>query len=289
MVFSLSPTNKSVLLAITSSLLLSISMSLAKTVNSEVPTTLLVFIRSCFGILFLLPILVYNTRSITRTQNLLLHILRTIIVFSAMLCTYYAYRNLPLAFAASISMSSPLFTTILSFIILKEKINSLKLLVILIGYLGVIIVIRPSTFLLDLGTISSILANILAACALIIVKILSRHDSTMTIMFYTNIGLVLVACVFSLDEWKLLNFIDYKIISIMGLLGVTMQFCSIIAVTHSSPSFVAPFEFTRIFFSHLIGIIIFKEIVDIYIVIGSLVILFSVYILARLEIKDKVK
>lgn len=284
---NLKPSIKSALLAVVGSLLFSVSTSLAKQLSSEIPTTLVVFIRSCFGLMFFLPVLIFKRDFIIKTQNLPLHILRIIIAFFAILCTYYAYRNLPLAFATSIGMSSPLFTIILSFLILKEKIGLLKLLIVLIGYLGVLMIIKPSTFLLDLGILSSIFANILAASALIILKILSRYDSTITIMFYTNIGIVFVSCMFSLDQWQALNIMDCGVISVIGLLSVIVQFCSINAVKYSSPSFVAPFEFIRFFLANLVGIIIFDETLDFCIIIGGFIILSTVCVLTCLDIRDR--
>ena len=71
----------------------------------------------------------------------------------------------------------------------------------------------------------------------------------------------------------------------MGILGITTQFCSITALKYSSPSFVAPFEYTRIFFAILIGLTVFDEIPDIYTVFGSAAILSSAYMITYLDSK----
>lgn len=286
MLFSSKPTINSAILATLGALSLSISMSLVKHLNPTIPTTLVVFIRTCFGLIFFLPILIGNRKAIVKTKKLPLYVVRIVLTVCSMLCTYYAYRNLPIAFATSIGMSGPLFTTILSIILLKERISFYKWLVIILGYIGVIVVIRPVSFFLDLGTASALLANILAASSIIIVKILSRYDSTITIMLYTNIGIALVSFLFNIQGWQLLGLKDFILISFMGILGITTQFCSITALKHSSPSFVAPFEYTRIFFAIFIGLIIFHEIPDIYTVFGSAAILSSAYIITYLDSKN---
>ena len=139
---------------------------------------------------------------------------------------------------------------------------------------------------LDLGTASALLANLLAASAIIIVKILSRYDSTITIMLYTNIGITIVSFLFNIHGWQLLDLKDFIPISFMGILGITTQFCSITALKYSSPSFVAPFEYTRIFFVILIGFTVFDEIPDIYTVFGSAAILSSAYMITYLDSKN---
>jgi drug/metabolite transporter (DMT)-like permease len=80
-----------------------------------------------------------------------------------MFCTYYTYRNLPVAFATSIGMSGALFTTILSRIILKDHVTALKWLLIIIGYLGVIVLVNPTSYVIDIAIITSLVANLIAS------------------------------------------------------------------------------------------------------------------------------
>lgn len=285
MLHTLKPTIKSASLAIISALSLSVLMSLAKQLHTDIPTTLVVFIRSAFGLLFFLPVIIVNRRAIQKTKKLPLHILRITLTVTAMLCTYYAYRNLPIVFATAIGMSSPLFTTTLSFIILKEQSIRAKWLAVILGYTGVVIILRPTSFVFDLGTLSAIIANILAATALIVVKILSRYDSAVTIMFYTTIGIAIASGLYSFHAWQLVHLKDLLLLSTMGFLGAVSQFCLINAIKCSSPSFVAPFEYTRMFFATLIGITVFHEVLGIYIIAGSVLILLSSYMLVCIGVK----
>jgi drug/metabolite transporter (DMT)-like permease len=71
----------------------------------------------------------------------------------------------------------------------------------------------------------------------------------------------------------------------MGALGTIVQVCTITALKYSTPLFVAPFEYTRLIFATVIGFVVFREIPDIYTVVGSIVILFSAYMLTRLGYK----
>lgn len=271
------------ILATLAALSFSISMSLAKQLNADIPTLLVVFIRSCFGLFFFIPFLIKNKVLNIKTKKFPLHVLRIILTVGGMLCTYYAYRNLPIAFATSIGMIGPLFTTVLSIIVLKERIEFWKWILIIWGYLGIILVIRPTSAVLDIGTLAALAANILAACCIIIVKILSRHDSTITIMLYSNIGITITSSVINTHGWQLLDVKDIIILSLTGLLGITTQFCSITALKYSNPSFLAPFEYTRIFFATIIGILVFQEFPDLYMVTGSVMIISSTYLLIYLE------
>ena len=203
-----------------------------------------------------------------------------------MLCTYYAYRTLPVAFATAIGMTAPLFVAILSFVFLKEKISFLKWGLISLGYIGVLLVMKPSSFIIDTGTASALAANILAACCIILIKVLSRYDSTVTIMLHTNIGMTFGSFLLNIQGWPAIHTRDIILMSLTGLLGTITQFCSIKALKHASPTAVAPFEYTRIIFALLIGIIVFNERPDIYMIIGTIVIIISAYLITCLQFNN---
>jgi drug/metabolite transporter (DMT)-like permease len=273
------------ILAILAALSMSLSMTLAKHLSNDIPTSLVVFVRSCFGMLFFIPLILRNMDQGFKTTKLWLHILRACFTVGAMLCTYYTYRYLPVAFATSLGMTSALFTTILSWAILKDHVGITKWIIIFIGYCGVILVIRPTSFLLDFAIVTALLANILASCSIISAKILSRTDSTITIMLYSNICIVIFSGILNTGGWQILRIQDLMLLAGTGLLGIATQFCSMTALRFCQPSFLAPFEYTRMFFGVLIGLFIFQEIPSLYSIIGSIIIISSTYFLTKIEKK----
>ena len=113
----------SAILATLSALSLSIMLCLSKLLHGDISTLFVVFVKTCFGLVFFTPLLLSQRKTIAKTGQLPLHILRIILSVGAILCTHYAYRNLPVAYATSIGMSGPLFTAIFSVIILKKKVS----------------------------------------------------------------------------------------------------------------------------------------------------------------------
>lgn len=273
----ISEKSKSAVLAIIGVLSLSVSMSVAKQLDPNIPTVMVVFVRSGFGLLFFIPVFIKERRSLSRFTNIPLHITRVILGVFAMLCTYYTYRNLPIAFATSIGMTSPIFTTALSGLILKEVIGYKKWMLVIIGYIGALIVIKPTSFILDTAIITALLANLLAAACVIIIKILSRTNSIIAIMLFGNVGLFVLSCFMSITQWYPLTIREIGLLSITGALGLITQICSNVAVKRTSPGFIAPFEYSRMLFATLIGFIIFNEIPEISTIIGVSVIIASTY------------
>lgn len=279
--------SKSAALAIIGVLSLSVSMSIAKQLDTSIPTVMVVFVRSGFGLLFFIPILVKERSSLSRINNIPLHIIRVTLAVLAMLCTYYTYRNLPIAFATSIGMTSPIFTTALSGLILKEVIGYKKWGLVILGYIGALIVIKPTSFILDTAIITALLANLLAATCIIIIKILSKKNSIVTIMLVGNVGIFTVSFLMSLVQWHPLSAYDIGLLSLTGALGIITQLCLNIVVKRTSPSFVAPFEYSRMLFATVIGFVVFNEIPAISTIIGVSIIIASTYTMLLLKKKQK--
>ena len=104
-------------------LVFSLAMATAKTLSPEVDTLILLFMRYFFGLVFFSPFLMKSDLKDFKTSRPLLHVTRIMCMGAAMGCTYYAYRNLPLALATSIGMTGPLFTTMLSMLLLKDSVS----------------------------------------------------------------------------------------------------------------------------------------------------------------------
>lgn len=280
------------ILAVLAALSFSISMTLVKQLHQALPTTFIVFARSFIGLIFFISFIIKGGVQPFKTTILPLHILRVLLIISAMSCTYYAYRNLPIAFATSIGMTGALFTTILSVFFLKENIGFLQWILVFIGYCGVILVIKPTSLIIELATLIALLANLFAACSIVTVKVISRYDSTATIMLYSNIGVTIISGLLNFNEWPVLSARDIFILCCTGILGVASQFCSVTALKYSSPSFTAPFEYTRIIFATLIGMVLFQELPNLHIIIGVIIIICSTYLLTyigNIKIKSKRK
>lgn len=274
---------KAAFLAICYALSLSVSMTIAKKLSPEIKTSSIVFMRTLFGLLFFLPFLIKNRHQFLKSQKIPLHLLRILINVCAILFTYYTYRHLPLGFATSLGMTGPLFTTLITVIFLKENIDKVKWFTLVIGYSGALLIIKPHQFVFDIAIVTSLLANILAGSSIALIKVISRHDSTITIMGYTNIGLVLAACLLNIYGWQLINLKDLGLLAIIGFLGLFSQYCSITALKLSTPSFVAPFEYTRLIFAFLIGFFIFHELPEYSTIMGAAIVAGATYFIVYRE------
>ncbi len=247
-------------------------MAIAKFVSSGTSTIVIVFIRIIFGFMFFSPFLMKTPLINIKTKKFPLHVLRVLFVCGSMMCTYYAYTHLPLAFATSIGFTAPLITTVLAIFVLKEKVGLTRWIALGIGYIGVLIIVHPSNFPFEFAVVVALFANLFASSSNITLKKLSSTESTIQIMFYLNVLSFFLIGIISVFFWQLPSLQDLLFLMALGLLATFAQFCLVQALKNGNPSTIAPFEYSRLIFSIPLGFILFNEVPTFQTIIGALLI-----------------
>jgi len=263
------------------------AMSFAKLLDLETSGFVLVFLRCSFGFLFTLPFVVSSGVKAFKTQRHPLHLLRVCFNCSALACTYYAYRHLPLAEASAIGLTEPLLTTLMAALILKDKVTPGKWLTIICGYLGVLIIANPQNFVVNHALWVLLFANFSASASLICTKKLSNSESTVLILTYTNIVSVLFTGLIALPYWKAPSGRDVWIMICVGLFGIISQLSYVRALKLGSPAFLSPLEYMRFVIAIPVGFFLFKEALTFSTILGGCLIILATYGLTYLENKKK--
>ena len=242
-------------------------MSIHKLVNPDIPTSLKVFMRACFGLLFFTPLIVQDGLSIFKSAHYKLHLVRIFYMSLAMGGTYFTYAHLPFTVATSIGFTGPIFTAVLSYFILKDRLKFGQWVSILVGYFGVLLIVNPNGEINNTVYVA-IFANIVTGLNLIYARKLTSIDSRNTIVIIGNIGVIVTSGLWSLSywllhasgnslvniTWQLPNLTDTLLLMGMGCLGAFSQIAYITALRHASPGFLAPFEYSRLIISVPIGL-----------------------------------
>ncbi|ACE06153.1 hypothetical protein Aasi_0774 [Candidatus Amoebophilus asiaticus 5a2] len=267
-----------------------LSMTINKLVNPAIPVALKVLIRASFGLLFFSPLILKSGFRVLVSNKLSLQILRIFLMSIAMGATYFTYTNMPFTIAISIGFTGPIFTAVLSYLILKDRLKIGQWVAIFIGYLGVLLIIKPHGEV-NYAIYVAILGNVVVGLSLIFTKRLVKIDSKNTILILGNIGIVATSSLWAFIYWlgsKYENlwlhavwvcpsWKDFQWLIIMGFLGAISQMASITALKYASPSFLSPFEYSRLVLAVPIGIFLgealpgYREIVGIIIILISTV------------------
>jgi len=247
----------------------------------------LLFIKYCF----VLILSVFESRrkknyTFYKSGNIKIQLLRSILSIIESGCFILSFRYLSLADVHSIGSLTPVLVVALSAIILREHVSVKTWIAIFVGFIGVLIIMRPGLSIFDLKSLIPLMAAFFLSIYQIVTRKASEKDSTETSLFYTSIvGIFLMGSI-GYYFWQPMmdySFIFFIAIGVFFSLGLYFQ---IIALSMARAGIIQPFHYTLIFWAIILGLIFYNDFPDIPTLIGALVITVSgIY---TLYIKEKI-
>ena len=276
------------LLAIGATLFGSFMGAGVKLLSDDLHPIIICFYRCLMGLIIITPFVARNNFKALQTDNMRLQIFRALINIISMICWFSAIRMMHFEKATALGFTTPLFTTVLAVLILGEVIRFHRTAALLLGFVGILIIIRPGYMPFEFGTILMLIASFSFSFVLIFVKKLSATDSSLTIIFYHLLYMTPAFFILSFFYWESINLSQLIVFILMGASGLLSHWCLAQAFKMSDTTFVMPLQFTKLIWASLIGLFIFSEQPDIWTWVGGVIIFFSVvYITYREAFKKK--
>ena len=277
-----------VILAISATMFGALMASCVKYLSSDLHPIIICFYRCLMGLILITPFMIKNNFQALKSQNFKLQFSRSMINIISMICWFSAIGMMYFEKAAALGFTTPLFTTILAIVLLKEKIRFHRTAALLIGFIGILVIVRPGYVPLELGATLLLASAFSFSFVLIIVKKLSAIDSSLTIIFYHLLFSTPIFFIFSLFYWETVSLNQLLIFTFMGASGLLSHWCLAQAFKLSDTTFVMPLQFTKLIWASLIGVFIFAEQPDMWTWVGGVIIFISVvYITYRETFKKK--
>ncbi len=280
-----SPVMRGALLMSLSTLGFAVMHASIRHVSATLPPFEIAFFRNVFGVLFLTPLLVGGGFAQMRTKRLCLHATRGLVNVCAMLMFFTSVSITPLAKVTALSFTAPIFAAALSVLFLGERFRIRRWAAIVIGFLGTLIVLRPGIDVVETGPILAIAASALWAVAMIMIKILSRTESSVAIVAWMGIFLGAFSFIPALLVWKTPTLNDFAWLAFIGFIGSIAQVSISQALKETDPTAVLPFDFLKLIWTTMLGIWLFNEVPDIFTWVGAAVIFTSGFYIAWRERK----
>ncbi|MFC7049326.1 DMT family transporter [Emcibacter nanhaiensis] len=213
---------------------------------------------------------------------------RSVLMCIIVLANFSAIMYLPLVTVTSIQFTRPLFLVVLAAIFLGEAVRLPRTLATIVGFIGVVIILRPGsdihwamTFLL-VGTLASSFNSI-------VTKKLTRFDKPSLMMVYSNLTVTAMCTPMALYNWVTPGWLDIFWVLGIGILSTGTQYFIIRAYDKGEATVVAPFDYIKIIFIALIGYFVFAELPDTYTWIGAFIIVGATMFIAWREARLKKK
>ena len=261
--------------------------AVARHFTGEIHTFEIVFFRSVFGGIFLLPWLFKVGLVGLKTQRIGMHLVRGGIGLAVIYLLFGAVARTPLGEVAAIMSTRPMVASLAAIVILHEAAHGRRWAATIIGFIGALLIIRPGISDVSTGAILAFLAVIGMAMLTIVMKSLARTEAPDTIVAWQMMVFTPCALIPALFVWQTPDIWQFLLLASTGLFGTMTQRCLTRAYASADATVIMPFDFTRLIFSALLGLILFQEFPDIWVWIGGLIILTGILWMARLEAKDK--
>ena len=260
----------------------SVMTSIIRYLTASLPALELAFFRSLFSLMFMLPWLIRSGWAGLRTRSVKSYGLRALLGSFAMMCWFIALANMPVADATSLSFTAPIFASIGAMIFLGERAGVRRWSAIVLGFLGTMIILRPGFAEISPAAILLLFGSAAVAGAVIMVKILSRTETSSAIVTYMGLYMVPLMLIPTLFVWQTPPLWIWPWLIAMGGFGTLAQWAMTQAYAAADATAVLPFDYLRLPFVAAIGFLLFDERPDIWTWIGALVIAASsVYIAHR--------
>jgi len=258
------------------------SMAVAgRVVSFELDTFEIMMYRSVVGFVLVLGVarLTGHSRSIT-TRSPGLHLVRNLSHFTAQNLWFYAITMIPLAQVFALEFTSPLWVLVLSPLVLGERMTRVRALAAMIGFTGILIVARPSPETINAGTLAAAGAAIGFAGSILATKRLTRTETLTCILFWMTATQIVfgVVCAGLDGDIALPSPASVPWLIVIGCAGLMAHVCLTTALSIAPATVITPVDFLRLPLIAVIGLIVYGEAIDAFVMIGAAIIFGANYL-----------
>ena len=243
------------------------------------------FLRFFFGFLIIAPYILKTKFEVFSTKNLKIHILRSALNLPAMLIGFAALAMLPLEKMTAIHFIVPIIVTILAVIFLKEKIYLYRSIALVMGFLGMLIILRPGIIDISIGIYMALISSLIWSVVIILTKKVSKDDSAITILSHQYVYMSLFSFPLVIYFWDQPSLKTIIFILCAAMSGTILH----IALNHAyklvDVTMTQPYSFLGLVVSSIIGYFVFSDKPDFYTWLGASVIFCGVLLISYRELQ----
>ncbi|HKZ32356.1 MAG TPA: DMT family transporter [Vicinamibacteria bacterium] len=271
------------LLMAVSALLFASMAAMVSLAARELANAPIVFFRHFIMLVFLLPWLVRQGRRALQTDDLGGHLVRGLAGVAAVACYFYAIARLRLADAVLLNQSMPLFIPLVERAWLGERIPSRLWGVLLLGFAGLLLILRPGSGVFEPAALVGLGSAVLASIAQVGIRRLTRTEPVTRIVFYFGLVASVVALPPAAYWWTSPSAKTWAILLLMGIFATVGQFTLTRAYVHAPAAHVGPFLYAGPVFAGLLDWLIWGRLPDALFVAGAVVVIASATLALRLR------
>ena len=246
--------------------------------SSELSTFQILFFRSFVGLLVIVVLLQRMGWARVRTSALGTHFTRNLAHFGGQYGWFTGLALIPLTEVFAIEFTMPIWTAILATLILGERMNRLRALAIALGFIGILVILRPGMASVSVGALAVLGAAFAYAFAHTLTKLLAGKDAPITILFYMTAIQLPLGLVASLPAWVWPSAGAWPWVVLVGLTALSAHYCLTRAFQLADASVVIPLDFLRLPMIALIGLFFYGEPLEPWVMVGAAIVFVAIWL-----------
>lgn len=274
------------MLAIFVSFLGALDGIIVRILSLDIHPFLIVFYRSIFGLIIIIPIFL-KERDVFISSYRYLHLFRAFLKILALTSFFLAFKSVALSDVVSISFITPLLIILGSIMFLKETPTKKHIIFSFIGFIGILIILKPGFSSIPDALYWALIGAILSACIQLILKKMSNKDKPNTLTVWNLLCTVPLAFIPALFFWTTLSLEMFILLTIQGLIGVLNMLFITKAMSMVDISYLAPYDFLRLPIISILAFMMFDEIPSASTLLGALIIFLSGFLISNLALNNK--
>lgn len=241
----------------------------ARELSADLGTFQILAIRSLIGFLVIAVILSQTGWQQVSLCNLNVHILRNLAHFCGQFGWFYAIAFIPLAAVFAIEFTVPIWTALFAAILLAERLSAVRLLAIVLGIVGVLIILRPGLAVVHPAALAMLGGAVAYGLSHVLTKKLSGQDSSLCILFYMTLIQLPMGLLPAAFAWTTPTATHWPWLILVGVSGLTAHYCMVRALSLADAMLVVPMDFLRLPLIALVGYAFYGEHIDGYLAMGA--------------------
>ena len=257
--------------------------AMIRLLSTEIESVQTAFFRAFFSVLLLAPMILTGRVKPWQSQRIQGHFWRTAMGTTSMVLGFYAVSMLPLADATALAFSQPLFSVVLAALVLREKVRWRRWSATIVGFIGVLVMVRPGSGSLQPGAAVALLNALASATSILLVRRLSDSEKPLMILTQFALFSTLLLAGPAIWFWKWPSAWGWALAIGVSISATIGQYFWVQAFAVGEMSAVAPFDYLRLPFAIFVGWMIWSEMPVIWTYVGAAIVIASALYIAYRE------
>jgi drug/metabolite transporter (DMT)-like permease len=279
---AVAPGTRAVTWAVGAGLSFTLMGIMVKLLGTRLDSLQVTFFRAAFGLATILPFAIAAGPVALRTRRPWGHVARGAFGAAGMFSGFYSLTHLPLATATAYSFTKPLFLVVLAALVLGERVRARRMAATAVGFVGVLIMLRPHAGI-EFAQVVALIGAAMVAGVVVAIKLLVRTERPVTVMFYFGVLSTVITLIPALFVWRMPTGFELVLLMAVGFIGATGQSAMIRAYSLAEATVIGPLDYLRLVYAIVFGFLVFVEVPDLITLAGASVIVAATLYIAHRE------